>query len=46
MKTDIRMEEFRVPPGENVKLKEWPTLVNPFYKSKKRYHKLGIQNGE
>ena len=40
MKTDIRIEKFRVPPGENVKLKECPTLVEPFYKSKKRYHKL------
>ena len=40
MKTDIRIEEFRVPPGENVKLKKWPTRVKPFYKSKKRYHKL------
>ncbi len=40
MKKNIRTEEFRVPPGENVKLKEWPTRVKPFYKSKKRYHKL------
>jgi len=40
MKTDIRIEEFRVPPGENVKLKEWLTKVKSFYKSKKRYHKL------
>lgn len=23
MKTDICIDEFRVPPGENVKLKEW-----------------------
>ena len=27
-------------PGENVNLKEWPTQVKPFYKSKKQYHKL------
>ncbi len=40
MKTNIDTEEFRVPPGENQKLKEWPTRVKPFYKSKKRYHKL------
>tara|TARA_R100001132_G_C3271021_1_gene93123 strand:+ start:1652 stop:2536 length:885 start_codon:yes stop_codon:yes gene_type:complete len=39
MKTEIRIEEFRVPPGENVKLKKWPTLVKPFFKSKKHYHK-------
>ena len=29
-----------MPPGVNVKLKEWPTRVKPIYKSKKRYHKL------
>jgi hypothetical protein len=29
-----------VPPGVNVKRKEWPTRVQPIYKSKKRYHKL------
>ena len=40
MKKGIRTEEFRVPPGVNVKLKEWPTRVKPIYKSKKRYHKL------
>ena len=40
MKKSIRTEEFRVPPGVNVKLKEWPTRVKPIYKSKKRYHKL------
>lgn len=39
MTSDIRIEQFRVPPGENVKLKEWPTMVKPFYKSKKDYHK-------
>ncbi len=40
MKTDIRIEEFRVPPGESVKLSNWPTEVDRFYDSKKRYHKL------
>ena len=40
MKKSIHTEEFRVPPAENVKLEEWPTRVKPFYKSKKRYHKL------
>jgi len=40
MKTRIPIEEFRVPQGENLKLTEWPTQVKPFYKSKKRYHKL------
>jgi PPK2 family polyphosphate:nucleotide phosphotransferase len=32
--------DFRVRPGEKVKLKEWPTIVKPFCKSKKRYQKL------
>ena len=27
-------------PGEKVILKEWPTIVQPFYKSKKHYKKL------
>ena len=40
MKTNIASEDFRVQPGKNVKLKEWPTRVKPIYKSKKRYHKL------
>jgi len=39
MTTDICIEDFRVPPGENVKLKKWPTKVKPFFKSKKHYHK-------
>lgn len=36
----IHAKDFRVRPGENIKLKEWPTKVKPFCKSKKRYHKL------
>ncbi|MGH8428309.1 MAG: ADP-polyphosphate phosphotransferase [Gammaproteobacteria bacterium] len=32
--------EFRVPAGEKVDLKKWPTLVKPAYKSKKEYSKL------
>ena len=31
----INSKDFRVRPGEKVKLKEWPTIVKPFYKSKK-----------
>ena len=27
-------------PGKKVTLREWPTIVKPFCKSKKRYHKL------
>ncbi len=40
MNKSIRTEEFRVPRGGNMRLKEWPTRVKPIYKSKKRYHKL------
>jgi len=40
MKTNIASENFRVQPGKNVKLKEWPTTVKPFCRSKKRYRKL------
>jgi len=40
MKTKINSKDFRVRPGDKVVLKEWPTLVKPFCKSKKRYKKL------
>jgi len=40
MKTSIATERFRVRPGENVKLDDWPTTVKPFYKSNKGYRKL------
>ncbi len=36
----INSKDFRVRPGAMVKLKEWPTRVKPFCKSKKRYQKL------
>jgi PPK2 family polyphosphate:nucleotide phosphotransferase len=36
----INSKDFRVRPGEKVKLREWPTLVQPFCKSKKAYRKL------
>ena len=35
----IQSNDFRVPPGEKVNLKEWSTQVKPFYTSKKRYKK-------
>ena len=40
MKMKIRSEDFRAPSGEKVNLKEWPTIVKPFCKSKKRYQEL------
>lgn len=36
----IDASEFRVPAGEMVNLKKWPTRVKPVYKSKKKYSKL------
>jgi len=36
----IDSNDFRVRPGEKVKLREWPTIVKPFCKSKKGYQKL------
>ncbi|WP_340123607.1 ADP-polyphosphate phosphotransferase [Methylobacter svalbardensis] len=36
----INVKDFRVPEGEKVNLEKWPTLVDPVYKSKKKYHKI------
>lgn len=35
----IRCNEFRVPPDKDVNLKKWPTVVKPFYKTKRDYKK-------
>src|ERR1017187_5012543 len=39
-KMKINSKDFRVRPGEKVKLKEWPTIVKPFCTSKKQHQKL------
>ncbi|HZQ45830.1 MAG TPA: ADP-polyphosphate phosphotransferase [Verrucomicrobiae bacterium] len=36
----INAKDFRVNPGEKVKLREWPTTVPPFCKSKKAYRRV------
>jgi PPK2 family polyphosphate:nucleotide phosphotransferase len=36
----IKSKDFRVAPGEKVKLSERPTVIEPFCKSKERYKKL------
>src|SRR5271170_7420611 len=36
----INSKDFRVNPDDDVELKEWPTIVKPFCKSKKRYQEL------
>jgi PPK2 family polyphosphate:nucleotide phosphotransferase len=33
----INADRFRVPPGKNVKLAQWPTLIKPFSKTKEEY---------
>ena len=36
----INSKDFRVEPGKQVDLSEWPTNVKPFFKSKKHYKEL------
>jgi len=36
----INTKDFCVAPGEKVKLKEWATIVKPFYNSKKHYQEF------
>ncbi len=38
MKLDPR--DFRVPANTKVELNDWPTIVKPFFKSKKDYREL------
>jgi PPK2 family polyphosphate:nucleotide phosphotransferase len=40
MKMKIKSNDFRVRPGEKIQISEWPTVVNPFFKSGKKYKKL------
>jgi PPK2 family polyphosphate:nucleotide phosphotransferase len=39
-KKKIKVKDFCVRPGNKVHLEQWPTLVEPFYRSKKEYAKL------
>ena len=36
----ISSKGFRVPEGERINLKKWPTKVDPVYKSKEEYQEL------
>ncbi len=36
----IKSKDFRVMPGEKLKLSDRPTVTEPFYKSKKQYKEL------
>jgi len=40
---EIKVEDFRVPGGKEVSLKQWPTRVKPVCESKKAYEKLLAQ---
>jgi PPK2 family polyphosphate:nucleotide phosphotransferase len=40
MSNKIDVKEFRVRPGKKVDLQKWPTVVKPFFESKKEYEKL------
>ncbi len=37
MKMKIDSKEFRVPEGDEVNLKKWPTMIDPAYKSQEHY---------
>jgi PPK2 family polyphosphate:nucleotide phosphotransferase len=40
MKMKINSKDFRVSPGDKIKLKKWPTRVKPFCNSKEQYQTL------
>lgn len=42
----INTRDFFVRPGKKVKLREWPTIVKPYCKSKKLYQKLLAEHVE
>jgi PPK2 family polyphosphate:nucleotide phosphotransferase len=42
----IDSKDFRVPPGKEVDLGKWPTIVDPYYKSKKQYKELLLEHME
>jgi PPK2 family polyphosphate:nucleotide phosphotransferase len=42
----INAKHFRVQPGKNVKLAQWPTLLKPFFKTKEEYENLLAKDRE
>jgi len=40
----IHPKDFRVRAGQEFKLKQWPTRMNRFYKSKEQYEELLAQH--
>jgi PPK2 family polyphosphate:nucleotide phosphotransferase len=45
-KMKINSKHFQAGAGENVKLKQWPTRIKPFYKSKEHYKEILAQHIE
>jgi PPK2 family polyphosphate:nucleotide phosphotransferase len=45
-KMRIDSKDFRVPPETKVDLSKWPTIVDPYYKSKKEYKELLLEHME
>ncbi|MGA2569911.1 MAG: ADP-polyphosphate phosphotransferase [Terracidiphilus sp.] len=43
---NIDSKDYRVPPDKKVDLSEWPTIVDPYFKSKRRYEELLQQHIE
>jgi PPK2 family polyphosphate:nucleotide phosphotransferase len=46
MMMKINSKHFRIRAGENIKLKQWPTRVKPFYRSKDQYKDILVQHVE
>ena len=46
MPKDIRPKDFRVRPGEKVRLEDWPTIVKPVCKTRKQYQERLQQHTE
>jgi PPK2 family polyphosphate:nucleotide phosphotransferase len=42
----IDSKDFRIPPGKQVDLGKWPTIVDPYFKSKKQYKELLLEHME
>jgi PPK2 family polyphosphate:nucleotide phosphotransferase len=40
----IDANDFRVRPGDKVNLRKWPTMVKPFFKSKKEYQEILVEH--
>jgi hypothetical protein len=45
-KMKVDSKEFRVSPGKKVDLGKWPTIVEPYSKSKKQYKELLLEHME